>query len=127
MFRPLLAAAVAAPVPVILPPAAAEGAAPPPADRVELRRAESPLPLDPTLADPRWGQGALTGPLVDLGTRAPALVATSVSFWYDDRALYVGVRSEQKTPVVATQATNDVGYGSDDFVAVELDVSGSGQ
>ncbi len=97
-----------------------------PADRIEIHRAASPLPLDASLADPRWAQGALTGPLVDLGSKAPASVATSVSLWYDDSALYVGVKADQKTPVVATQATDDIGYGSDDFVGVELDVSGSG-
>jgi hypothetical protein len=126
MRRRLLAAAVLA-AGLVLPPGAAHAVSLAPADRIAIQRAETPLPLDPSLADPRWAQGALTGPLIDLGAKAPAAVSTAVSLWYDDRALYVGVRSEQKTPVVATQATDDVGYGSDDFVGVELDVSGSGQ
>ncbi|HEY0613049.1 MAG TPA: hypothetical protein VGC96_00350 [Candidatus Elarobacter sp.] len=124
MFRHLAAAAFAALV--VSPPAPALAVSLAPSDSVELRRAAEPLALDPALADPRWSQGALTGPLLDTGTRGPAPVATSVSIWYDDRALYVGVKSEQKTPIVATQATDDIGYGGDDFVAVLLDVSGNG-
>ena len=111
---------------VSLPAGVAQAVTLAPADRIEIHRADAPLPLDPALRDPRWGQGALTGPLVDLGTKAPAAVTTAVSLWYDNNALYVGVRSEQKTPVVATQATDDVGYGTDDFVGVLLDVSGNG-
>ena len=126
MFRQLLAAGALGSLAIVLPPGTAEAVSLAPADRVEIHRADTPLALDPSLADPRWAQGALTGPLVDLGSKAPAAVATSVSLWYDNSALYVGVKSEQKTPVVATQATDDIGYGSDDFVGVELDVSGSG-
>ena len=125
MFRRLLAAA-AVTLGIVLLPGTVLAVTLAPADRIEIHRADSPLPLDPALADPRWAQGALTGPLVDMGTRSPAAVATAVSLWYDDRALYVGVKSEQKTAVVATQATDDIGYGSDDFVGLELDVSGSG-
>jgi hypothetical protein len=95
-------------------------------DRVEIRRAATPLALDPTMADPRWAEATIPGTFVDLGTKAPAGVATAVSLYYDDAALYVGVRAEQRTPVVATQATDDVGYGTDDFVGVLLDVSGNG-
>src|ERR1700736_2942379 len=123
MVRRLLATAVFA---AVLSPGTAYAASLARADRVEIRRAVTPLDLDPALTDARWAAGALTGPLVDLGTKAPAGVATAVSLWYDDRALYVGARLEQKTPVVATQATDDVGYGTDDFVGVLLDVSGNG-
>jgi hypothetical protein len=123
MLRSLLAAAVLA---VVLPPGTAMAVSLSQADGIEVRRAATPLALDPSLSDPRWAQGALTGPLVDMGTRAPSGVGTAISIWYDDRALYVGVRAEQKTPVVATQTTDDVGYGTDDFVGVLLDVSGNG-
>jgi hypothetical protein len=123
MFRRLLAGTVLA---VVLPPGMAHAVALAPADRVEIRRAATPLPLDPALTDPRWTDGALTGPFLDMGSKTPAGVATSVSLWYDDRALYVGVRAEQKAPLVATQATDDVGYGTDDFVGVSLDVTGNG-
>jgi hypothetical protein len=123
MFRGLFFAAVLAGATV---PTAVGAATLAPVDVVELHRAAVPLALDPSLADPRWSEGPLAGPLMDLGTKGPAGVSTTVSFWYDDRALYVGVRSEQKSPVVATQATDDVGYGTDDFVGVLLDVSGNG-
>ena len=75
-----------------------------------------PSELDPALADLRWSEGALTGPLFDLASKAPAGVGTAASFWFTDRAPYAGVRAEQKTPLVATQATDDEGYGTDDFV-----------
>lgn len=122
-MRSLFAAAVVA---LALTPGTALAVSLTQTDGIDVRRADSPLPLDPALSDPRWAQGALTGPLADMGTRAPAGVATAISLWYDDRALYVGVRAEQKAPVVATQATDDVGYGTDDFVGVLLDVSGNG-
>ena len=111
---------------IVLPPAAAEAVSLAPSDGIDVRRVATPLPLDPTLADPRWSQGALTGPLTDLGTKSAAGIGTAVSLYYDDAALYVGVRAEQRTAVVATQATDEIGYGTDDFVAVLLDVSGNG-
>jgi len=123
MLRRLLVAAVLAAAAL---PRAAGAVALAPADTIELHRAEAPLALDPSLADPRWSQAPLAGPLMDLGTKGLAGVSTAVSFWYDDRALYVGVRAEQKAPVVATQATDDVGFGTDDFVGVLLDVTGNG-
>ena len=123
MLRRLIAAVVLA---MVLSPGNAFAASLARGEPIEVRRAATPLDLDPSLADPRWSQGALTGPLFDMGTKSLAGVATAVSFWYDDRALYAGVRAEQKTPLVATQATDDVGYGTDDFVGVLLDVSGNG-
>jgi hypothetical protein len=123
MLRRLLAGAVLA---IALPPSAAFATVLAAHDRIEVRRAATPLPLDPSLADVRWAEGALTGPFFDLGSKAPAGVGTAVSLWYDDRAIYAGVRAEQKTPLVATQATDDVGFGTDDFVGVLLDVTGNG-
>lgn len=119
-------AALAAAAAALLSGAAVAAASLSAGDRVVVRRADSPLPLDPALTDPRWAQGAVDGGFVDLGTKAPAPVGTAVSIYYDDRALYVGVRAEQRSPVVATQTTDDVGFGTDDFVGVLLDLSGNG-
>lgn len=52
---------------------------------------------------------------------------TAAYLLYDDRNLYVGFIAKQKSaPIVATQTTNDVGYGTDDFVGVGIDPSGAG-
>ena len=46
---------------------------------------------------------------------------------YDNTNLYVAFHAEQRgTPITATQTTNDVGFGTDDFVGVGIDTSGAG-
>ena len=128
MFRRFLtpAAAAAAVASAALPlPAAALAYGP--ADAIPVHRAATPLPLDPSLSDPRWADGALDGPLVNLGTRARAGVNTRVGLYYDDRAIYVGIKADQQTPVIATQATDEIGFGTDDFVGFELDAGGNGE
>lgn len=91
--------------------------------------APHPLPLDPLMSDPAWQAGAL--PAADafenITTRRPATFPTSVSLLYDSQNLYIGFSADQgTTPIAATQTTNDVGYGSDDFVGVGIDTSGNG-
>jgi len=91
--------------------------------------ATHPLPLDPSLRDPEWTQGAIPVPdgFYDLTTRRRAPLATSVWMLYDAQNLYVAFRCEQDgTPIVAGQTTNDVGFGLDDFVGVGIDTSGAG-
>jgi len=67
------------------------------------------------------------GPWQNVTTRSPARFPTTAYLLYDDKNLYVGVQSEQTgVPIVANQATNDVGFGSDDFVGIGVDTSGSG-
>jgi hypothetical protein len=91
--------------------------------------APHPLPLDPSLSDPAWKLGAVGGAGVFecLTTRSGAPHKTWVWMLYDDRNLYVAFRAEQRgTPIVATQTTNDVGFGTDDFVGVGVDTSGVG-
>ena len=91
--------------------------------------APHPMPLDPALSDPAWAKGAVPTPggFQCLTTRTTAPHATSVWMLYDDRNLYVAFKAEQAgTPIVATQTTNDVGFGTDDFVGVGIDTSGVG-
>lgn len=89
-------------------------------------RAASPLPLDPSIP-PAWQPGLMPGTFEDLTTRTPAPHATQVWMLYDARNLYIAFRAEQRgTPIVATQTTNDVGFGTDDFVGVGIDPSGNG-
>lgn len=106
-------------------------AAVPPTFSFPVARAPHPLPLDPTLADPAWltGKVPTSGSWENVTTRRPVAEenATTVYMLYDDRALYVGFIARQGgAPIVASQTTNDVGFGSDDFMAVGVDTSGSG-
>ena len=91
--------------------------------------APHPLALDPSLGDAAWQAGAIpsAGAFENITTRRPALFSTSVSLLYDTQNLYVGFVADQgTTPIAATQTTNDVGYGSDDFVGIAIDTSGNG-
>ncbi|HET9096648.1 MAG TPA: DUF5916 domain-containing protein [Candidatus Baltobacteraceae bacterium] len=88
-----------------------------------------PLPLDPKISDPAWSAGAIPAPggFYDLTARRAAPYATSVWMLYDTDNLYVAFRCEQQgTPITGAQTTNDVGFGLDDFVGVEVDPSGAG-
>lgn len=92
-------------------------------------RAPHPLPLDPAMSDPAWQAGRVPGgaPWENVTTHRPADDPTDVFMLYDDSNLYVGfVSGQPSAPIVATQTTNDVGFGTDDFVAVGIDTSGSG-
>jgi hypothetical protein len=95
-----------------------------------VARAAHPLPLDPALTDPAWAAGKIplgNGPWQNVTTRSPARVTTTAYLLYDDKNLYVAFQSEQTgVPIVATQTTNDVGFGVDDFVGIGIDTSGAG-
>jgi hypothetical protein len=91
--------------------------------------APHPLALDPAISDPAWSAGAIPDPggFYDLTARRAAPHGTQVWMLYDSQNLYVAFRCEQNgTPIVAQQATNDVGFGLDDFVGVAIDTSGAG-
>ncbi len=92
-------------------------------------RAAHPLPLDPALADAGWQPGRVpdSGAWVNVTTRSPATERTDAYLLYDDRFLYVAFKAVQNPrTIVATQTTNDVGFGLDDFVGVGIDTSGAG-
>ena len=95
-----------------------------------VTRAPRPLALDATLADAAWGAGKVpdgNGPWENVTTRSPAKFATTVYLLYDDKNLYVGFKADQPgVPVVASQTTNDVGFGVDDFVGIGLVTGGGG-
>ena len=90
-------------------------------------RAPHPMPLDPALSDPAWQTGKVPndGNWMNVTTRTPATPVTAYML-YDDKNVYVAFVVKQDAPIVATQSTNDVGFGTDDFVAVGIDTSGSG-
>lgn len=92
-------------------------------------QAPHPLALDPSLSDPAWAAGAIAAPggFYDLTTHHAAPHRTDVWMEYDAHNLYVAFRAHQNgTPITATQTTNDVGFGLDDFVGVAIDPSGTG-
>lgn len=95
-----------------------------------IARAAHPLAPDPALSDPAWTAGKIpigSGPWENVTTRSPARFSTTAYLLYDDKNLYVAFQADQTgTPIVAQQNTNDVGFGSDDFVGVGIDTSGSG-
>jgi hypothetical protein len=95
-----------------------------------VARAPHPLPLDPSLADPAWAAGKIplgSGPWENVTTRSPSRYATTAYLLYDDKNLYVAFEAEQDgVPITASQSTNDVGFGQDDFVGIGVDTSGTG-
>jgi hypothetical protein len=104
-------------------------AAIPPSFTFTAARAPHTLLLDPSMRDPAWAAGKVPGDAIweNVTTRTRAGEKTGVYFLYDDRNLYVGFVAEQSAaPIIATQTSDDVGFGTDDFVAFGVDSSGSG-
>lgn len=86
------------------------------------------MPLDPSLSDPAWQAGKVPsdGGWENVTTRSSAPV-TTVYMLYDDKYLYVGfVVPQDGIPITATQTTDYVGFGTDDFVGIGVDPSGAG-
>ena len=92
--------------------------------------ATHPLGSDTSLSDPDWARGRITQddvPFEDITTRARAACGTTAYLLYDAQNLYVGFDVQQPNlPITATQTTNDVGFGLDDFVGIGIDTSGNG-
>ncbi|MDE2573142.1 MAG: hypothetical protein KGM44_11580 [bacterium] len=63
----------------------------------------------------------------DLTTRGPAPLTTTAALQLDEHSISVRFRAEQGgVPITATQTTNNVGFGVDDYVGVGIDTSGNG-
>lgn len=124
-WRVLLLVLVARVLLLGVPALAAAG----PGNAFPAARAAAPLPAHPAITAPGWAAGALAPPggWIDLTTRAAAPLGTRVWMLYDEHNLYVAFRCEQRgTPITATQSTNGIGFGSDDFAGVGIDTSGNG-
>jgi hypothetical protein len=118
----LLAAAFA------MAPAIAQAAAEPGQRTIAIRAAHVPDPAA-EIGDPVWAAGLLphADRFMNLTLREPARMRTRVALLYDDRNLYLKFDCEQLgAPIIATQSTNDVGFGQDDFVGIGIDTSGNG-
>lgn len=92
---------------------------------IHASKTTAPFALDAALADPRWNQATRVRGFTDAATHAEARSATEAALYYDDRNLYVAFWCRQDVPITATQTTNNVGFGSDDFVGVGIDPSGN--
>ena len=94
-----------------------------------VARAPHRLMLDPSLRDPAWQAGKISGEAAwqNVTTRTGAAEPTTAFLLYDDQNLYAAFIARQtREPIIATQTANDVGFGTDDFVALGIDTSGSG-
>lgn len=77
--------------------------------------------------DPAWQKGLIGWDFFDVTTRVPSRLSTRSSVLYDAKNLYVRFECDQKNvPLTALQSTNNVGFGTDDFVGVGIDTSGNG-
>ena len=77
-------------------------------------------------ADAAWQKGLMGSDFFNVTTRVPSRLSTRSSVLYDAENVYVRFECDQNVPVTALQSTNDVGFGTDDFVGVGIDTSGNG-
>jgi hypothetical protein len=93
-----------------------------------IARAPHALALDPSLRDPAWQTGLVPGGTWEnITTRSAAQQQTQAYVLYDDHNLYVAFQVQQSgIPITASQGTNDIGFGIDDFVGIGVDPSGAG-
>ncbi|MBV8223506.1 MAG: hypothetical protein JO293_09115 [Candidatus Eremiobacteraeota bacterium] len=95
--------------------------------KVQAVRVNAPLPLDASLADPLWQPGLMPGDFFNFTRQRPAAMKTQAYLLYDDTNIYVAFHCEQAgTPIIATQTTNNVGEGLDDYVGIGIDPSVNG-
>jgi hypothetical protein len=81
------------------------------------------------LGDERaWDGAGTVRAMSSVTLRRAAEGETTVRFAYDARALYVRfVCTQDGIPITATQSTNGLGFGVDDYVGVGIDAGGDGQ
>jgi hypothetical protein len=87
---------------------------------------EKPPEFD--LNAPAWAGAPLLDGFETVTTRTPAKLPTTARIVFDATNVYVAIHCVQtNTPITATQTTNNVGFGIDDFAGVGIDTSGNGQ
>jgi len=63
-----------------------------------------------------------------LTTHSIARYPTTARIVFDASNVYVAIHCEQRgAPIVATQTTNNIGFGLDDFAGIGIDTTGNGQ
>jgi hypothetical protein len=101
------------------------GAAAVASSSIHPSKVTAPFALDAGLADPRWSQATRVRNFTDAVTRTAPRSPTEAAMYYDDRNIYVAFWCRQDAPITATQTTNNIGFGSDDFVGIGIDPSGN--
>jgi hypothetical protein len=87
---------------------------------------EKPPAFD--LSAPEWTRAQLIEGFETITTRTPARLPTFARIVFDATRVYVAIHCVQSgVPLTATQTTNNVGFGLDDFAGVGIDTSGNGQ
>ncbi|HZW52460.1 MAG TPA: hypothetical protein VFF00_00435 [Candidatus Elarobacter sp.] len=120
----ILAAGVCASFGVMALPAAAVTG---PAGSFTAARTDKPPALDPALSDPAWDKAVVASELQTITTQRPSAFKSRFMLLYDDQNLYVGMKLDQTgAPVTASQTSNDVGFGLDDFAGIGIDPTGNG-
>ncbi len=85
-----------------------------------------PPPFDLNTAP--WTQAPLLEAFETVTTRTPARLPTFARIVFDANNVYVTIHAVQTgTPLTATQTTNNVGFGIDDYAGVGIDTTGNGQ
>jgi hypothetical protein len=89
---------------------------------------QAPYSIGPSaFMDTAWQKGLMGSDFFNVTTRVPSRLSTRSYVLYDRANLYVQFECYQKPyPVTALQSTNDIGFGTDDFVGVGIDTSGNG-
>jgi hypothetical protein len=74
-----------------------------------------------------WQKGLMGSDFFNVTTRTPGRLPTLAYVLYDSTNVYVRFDCAQTgVPITALQSTNDIGFGTDDFVGVGIDTSGNG-
>ncbi|MBV8750837.1 MAG: hypothetical protein JO103_14115 [Candidatus Eremiobacteraeota bacterium] len=93
---------------------------------VAVRAAKAPA-LDAALTDPAWDKAVVATGMQTVTTQQPSRFAARFMLLYDDANLYVGIKLTQAgAPITASQTSNDVGFGLDDFAGIGIDPSANG-
>ncbi len=89
---------------------------------------QAPYRIGPSaFTDTAWQKGLVGSDFFNVTTRVPSRLSTRAYVLYDGSNLYVRFECDQEAyPVTALQSTNDIGFGTDDFVGVGIDTSGNG-
>lgn len=78
------------------------------------------------LASPVWQRALHATKFENFTIRAEAADKTDAYLVYGPDSIYCAIVSEQSLPITATQRTNGVGFGLDDYVSLSFDTSGNG-
>lgn len=89
---------------------------------------QAPYDIRPSaFTDAAWQGGLMGSEFFNVTTRVSSRLSTRAYVLYDQKNVYVRFECDQQhVPITALQSTNDVGFGTDDFVGVGIDTGGNG-